>query len=92
MATTPAAISFGRADGNGPTQDADPPTGSRMRSSRPGRSFFPVRDRRGRLAEGFDPAAYDGLVRLPATALPGSDRVVDGRSHRRGDRRHWGDR
>jgi len=65
MATTPAAISFGRADGNGPTQDADPPTGSRMRSSRPGRSFFPVLDRHGRLTEGFDPAAYDGHCATP---------------------------
>ena len=65
MTTTPAARSSGRADDNGPTQNADPPTGSRMRSSRPGQSFFPVRDRRGRLAEGFDPAAYDGLCATP---------------------------
>ena len=61
MTTTPAAISSGRADDDGPAQNADP-TGFRMLSSRPGRSFIPVPDRHGRLISGFDPAAYDGRL------------------------------
>ena len=65
MTTTRAAISSGRADDDGPAQDADPPTGFRMLSSRPGRSFFPVLDRHGRLTKGFDPAAYDGHCATP---------------------------
>jgi len=64
MTTTRAAISSGRADDDGPTQHADP-TGFRMLSSRSGRSFILVPGRHGRLAKGFDPAAYDGHCATP---------------------------
>jgi hypothetical protein len=62
--TTPAAISSGCAGDNGPAQNADP-TGFRILPSRLGRSFLPVRDRHGRLTEGFDSAAYDGHCAIP---------------------------
>jgi hypothetical protein len=65
MTTTTAAFRSGRADGNGPTQDAHPPTGSRMRSSRPGRSCFRFWIAMASRPKGFDPAAYDGLCAIP---------------------------
>jgi hypothetical protein len=64
MTTTTAGLPSGRADDNGPTQNADPPTGSRMLSSRPGRCFILSPDPHGWLTKGFD-SAYDGR---PATS------------------------
>ena len=65
MTTTPPAISSGRADDDGPTHNADPPIGSRMASSRPGRSLFPVLDRHGTLTKGIDSAAYGRYCATP---------------------------
>ena len=59
--TTPAAISSGCADDNGPAQNADP-TGFRILPSRLGPSFIPVTDRHRRLISGLAAEAYTGRL------------------------------